>query len=61
MKRFSARRQSAGPTEKGQTDAGLHPSKQKWFGATDREMQAETFAQLSMKEPMAEKCTVRCT
>jgi hypothetical protein len=61
MKRFSARRQSAGPTEKGPTDAGFHPSKLKWFRAADREMQAETFAYLSMKGPMAEKCTVRCT
>jgi hypothetical protein len=29
---------------------GLHPSKQAWFGAADREMQAETVAHLLMKE-----------
>jgi hypothetical protein len=30
-----------------------HPCKQTWFSAADREMQAETFAHLLMKELMA--------
>jgi hypothetical protein len=33
--------------------SGLHPSKQRWFSEAEREMQAETFAHLLMKELMA--------